>query len=94
MEKETIERVLESSNYIQFNGWINPDKYRYSRICSFTVRGVEYKIEWLLGCSRLYCGEMFLLFDNLRISDDKNELQFCRNGRICAVIPIEEYPEN
>ncbi len=98
MEKETVEKILKSSKYIQFNGWINPDQYGFSRTCSFAVRGVEYKIEWYFNYSTLYCGEMLTLFDNFRISDTwphhyKNNLQFYRRGEVCAVIPIGEYPK-
>lgn len=99
MKKETVEKILKSTKYIQFNGWINPDKYNFSRTCSFTVRGVEYKIEWYCNYSTLYCGEMLVIFDNFRISDTwphhyKNGLQFYRRKEVCAVIPIEEYAEN
>lgn len=98
MKRERIENILTSSQYIQFNGWINPDGISgFSRICSFAVRGVEYKIEWYCNYSSLFCGEMLVIFDNFRISGTwphhfKNNIQFYRNGEICAVIPIEEYP--
>lgn len=98
MKKETVEKILASSKYIQFNGWINPDEYGFSRTCSFTVRGVEYRMEWYCNYSTLYCGEMLLIFDNFRIDNTwphhyKDNLQFYRNGNVCAVIPIEEYPK-
>lgn len=99
MEKETVEKILKSSKYIKFNGWIEPDKSGFSRTCSFEVRGVEYKILWYCNYSSLHCGEMLLMFDNFHIDNTwphhfKNNLQFYRKGDVCAVIPIEEYPSN
>lgn len=98
MEKERVEKILKSSKFIKFNGWINPDEYGFSRVCSFEVRGVEYKIEWYCNYSTLYCGEMLVIFDNFNISNSwphhyADNLQFDRRGETCAVIPIEEYPK-
>lgn len=98
MKKEVVEKILKSSSFIKFKGWIEPNEYGFSRTCSFDVRGVEYKIKWFCNFSTLYCGEMFLNFDDFRIENTwshhygKN-LQFYRYGSVCAVIPIEKYLE-
>lgn len=98
MEKERVEEILKSSKHIRFNGWIKPNEYGFCRTCSFSVRGVEYEIEWYCNYSELRCGEMLVLFDNFRTENTwphyyKDNLQFYRNGNVCAVIPIEEYSE-
>ena len=92
-----MERRIEmEKEYIKFNGWVKPDKYGFSRTASFTVRGVDYEIEWYRNYSELRCGEMIVLFDSLGISSTwparyKNFLEFYRLGRASAIIPIEEY---
>lgn len=97
MKQEEVEKILKSSEYIVFNGWINPDRYGFSRTASFTVRGVNYEIEWYWNCSYLKCGEMNILFDWFNICGTwpnlfKNNLQFYGEGKTRAIIPIEEYP--
>ena len=99
MNKERVEEILQSSEFIKFNGWIKKDKDSgFSRTCSFSVRGVDYEIEWYCNYSELRCGEMLVLFDNFHITGTwpnhfKNNLQFYFRGKVCAVIPVEEYPE-
>ena len=96
MKQEQVESVLTSSDFIKFNGWVKPDKYGFSRTASFTVRGVDYEIEWYCNYSELIRGEMIVPFDDFRIETTwplcyKRFLQFYRRGEVCAVIPIEEY---
>lgn len=95
LTKERVEEVLTSSPFITFNGWVDPDEYGFSRTAAFSVRGVDYKIEWFCNYSTLYCGEMEVLFDDFRVDTTwpkhfKYFLQFYADGSICAVIPIEE----
>ena len=99
MKQEYVEKVLTSSEYIKFNGWIKPDEYDFSRTASFSVRGADYEIEWWCNYSELRCGEMLVLFDDFKIDTTwplmfKRFLQFYWQGRVCAVIPIEEYTKN
>lgn len=96
MEKEYVEKILTSSEYIKFNGWIKKDGYDFSRAVSFSVRGADYEIKWWCNYSELRCGEMIVPFDNFRIETTwplhyKRYLLFYRHREVCAVIPIEEY---
>ena len=93
---EKLEKILESNDCIKAIGWINKDKYGFSRTYQFEVRNVVYEIEWWCNISYLYCGELFVLFDEMRIDSTwpnhfKNNIQFYYQGKVCCILPIEEY---
>lgn len=101
MNQESLEKILGNNTLINFEGWIEPDKYGFSRRCAFTVRGVRYIIEWYCNSSHLYCGELqvcsfdFITYNGCYPNRFKNSLNFCLKdesfGRTIAVIPVEEY---
>jgi len=101
MEKENLEKILNNNPLIDFEGWIEPDKYGFSRRCAFVIRGVRYIIDWHCNCSQLYCGELqvcsfdFITYDGCYPNRFKNSLNFNISGgmfgRPIAVIPVEEY---
>lgn len=98
LTRDRLEDLMESNPNIKSSGWTNPDKHGFCRTYEFEVRGATYEIEWYCNYSELRCGEMIVLFDNFKIDNTwphhyKNNLQFYRNGKVCCVIPIEEYKE-
>lgn len=98
LTRERIKYLMESNPNIKLADWIKPDKYGFCRTYQFEVRGATYEIEWHCNYSELRCGEMLVLFDDLRISNTwphhfRNNLQFYRHGQICCVIPVEGYED-
>lgn len=99
MEKERVEDIAKWSNHIKSIGWINQNEYGFSRKWAFEVRGTQYIIEWWPNVCQLECGELIVLFDDVRWSGTwpnrfKNNIQFYYNGKVCAIIPVESYDVN
>jgi hypothetical protein len=96
---EEIPHILSSHEQIKYEGFIAPDKDGFSRIVRFQIRGVTYEIKIFGDVSYLYCGEMRVLFnwftiDRAGLSGFKTYLWFYKDDVTCAVIPLEEHPEN
>ena len=77
-------------------GWVEHDKYGFSRAYDFTVRGVKYTVECWANICYLNCGELSIVFDNFEFSGTwpnsfKKNLQFYFNKKTIAILPVEEY---
>ena len=98
MKREWIDRLSKISGKITDCEWINFNEFGYSRTFTFKVRNAVYVIEWWVNVSYLKCGEMIIPFTMIDWSGTwphhfKNNLQFTYLGNICAIIPVEEYPQ-
>ncbi len=93
---ETVEKLPAFSPCITDAGWINHDKYGFSREYSFSVRNTKYVIDCWKNMGYLRCGELNIPFHTFQICGTwphqyKNELQFFYHGNTCAILPLEEY---
>ena len=94
--KEIIS-LLKSIPQIEFLGYINIDKYGFSRTIAFILRSVTYKIEWYSNISYLYIGEVIIPFINIEHTNTyphnyKSELRFTitkDNAYFPVIIPVE-----
>jgi hypothetical protein len=95
---EAIPAILSSHEAIIYKGFIDPDGYGFSRIVRFEIHDVEYEITLFANECYLWCGGLQIPFYCCEVSSTwpngfKRNLQFYYDGEVCAVIPLEEYPE-
>ena len=91
-----VSKIGGFSPEITETGWVEQDKYGFSRVYAFTVRGVKYVIECWANLCYLKCGELEIVFDSFNFSGTwpngfKRNLQFYFNGKTIAILPVEEY---
>jgi hypothetical protein len=95
---EAAEKITELSPEITGAEWVSQDESGFSRQYKFVVRGVEYIIECWANMGYLLCGELKIPFHTFEFNGTwpnnfKNNLQFHYFGKVCAILPVEEYPE-
>lgn len=93
---DKVTMIGEWSKDIKAIGWVYPDESGFCRDFEFEVRGQKYRINAWTNYSYLFCGEMFVIFDDVEFSGTwpnhfNNNLVFTRRGNIVALIPVEEY---
>ena len=93
---DEVSKIGHLSSKITEAGWVDHDKYGFSRVYTFTVRGVKYTVECWSNLCYLNCGELAVVFDHFEFSGTwpnsfKKNLQFYFNGKTVAILPVEEY---
>jgi len=96
MKIEDIVKLLQSNKCIENVKYDKLNDGRFNRDIYFTVRNVEYHIEWWINICYLYLGDFFMRFDKAEINGFwpnhfKNNLNFSMDDKTIAVIPVEEY---
>lgn len=95
---EDVEPVLLSHHSIIYTK--KDETGHFNRYFTFSVNGVEYKIEWWPNVVYLHLpNECFLIFDHFKVSDtwpnnSRANLQFYSvNNFTVFVLPIEKHTE-
>lgn len=93
---DEVSKIGYLSPEITEAGWVEHDKYGFSRVYAFMVRGAKYAIECWANLCYLNCGELAVVFDHFEFSGTwpnsfKKNLQFYFNGKTIAILPVEEY---
>lgn len=95
--KGLLEEVLTTAPNVKSVQWICKSNYGFSRDLEFYVHGKKYVIEWWVNGSYLYFNEGAMFsFDNVKVSGTwpnrfKTNLQFYQDGKVVAIIPLEQY---
>ncbi len=95
MKLEDLEKVLKSHPAIEFKELPEEEPGKLDRYREFTVRGVEYRIQWWVNICYLYIGEVKIPFYKVEVSGTwpnnfKLNLQFSYMRAVCVILPLEE----